>query len=217
MTYDKNKIGKRIYDNRNKLGLTLEQLAELSGVSRQSISNYESGKNIPTEEVRRKLCKVFNCDMGYLMCEYNNKTRKNADVAAETGLSDKAITGLKVIQHYKKDAAVIDFLLSNYITGNTSKLLTTLYDCFQLDYHIPVTYSVDGYKLPPQSTEKELLFNYSLRSETPTPQIHLAKDNNNLNDVIPVEIDTAFLETVLMNKLKDEISDLRKDFTTDNS
>lgn len=214
MTYNKKKIGNRIYKNRDKLGLTLEQLAELSGVSRQSISNYESGKTIPTEAIRRKLCKAFNCDMGYLMCEYDTKTRKHADIAEETGLSDKAILGLKAM--YKptlkggdnRPLDTVNFLLENFVTGDSEKLLTAIYDCFQLDYQIPVFFNGDGFKPPAHSNRLERSINYTTSG---SPKLHLSKKEDT-NDAIPVQIDKAFLETVLMNRIKDVISILRKEF-----
>ena len=219
MTYNEKKIGNRIYKNRDKLGLTLEQLAELSGVSRQSISNYESGKTIPTEAIRRKLCKAFNCDMGYLMCEYDTKTRKHADIAEETGLSDKAILGLKAMYKHtlkggdNRPLNTVNFLLENFVTGDSEKLLTALYDCFQLDYQIPVFFSGDSFKPPAHSNRLEQSINYTTSD---SPKLHLSKKNN-INDAIPVQIDTAFLETVLMNRIKDVISELRKDFVANNS
>ena len=39
--------GEEIKNNREKLGYTQEKLAELLGVSRQTIINYENGKVIP--------------------------------------------------------------------------------------------------------------------------------------------------------------------------
>lgn len=46
-------IGDRIKERRSKLGLTLEDVAKSSGVSRQTIQRYESGviSNIPSDRI----------------------------------------------------------------------------------------------------------------------------------------------------------------------
>lgn len=46
-------VGKRIHDERVNLGLTLEELAKVVGVSRQTLSRYETGviSNIPSDKI----------------------------------------------------------------------------------------------------------------------------------------------------------------------
>ena len=44
-------IGSKIKNARNKAGFTQEQTAESLGVSRQTISNWENGKNQPDLEM----------------------------------------------------------------------------------------------------------------------------------------------------------------------
>ena len=46
---------------RLKRGLTMKQLAELSGVSIQSISSIERGGMIPTVRIALKLAQVLGC------------------------------------------------------------------------------------------------------------------------------------------------------------
>lgn len=57
----------RLRDLRRESGLTAEQLGALVGVSRFSISHFESGRNEPSLEVCHKFCEVFNCTMDYLL------------------------------------------------------------------------------------------------------------------------------------------------------
>ncbi|MBK5254352.1 MAG: helix-turn-helix transcriptional regulator [Peptostreptococcaceae bacterium] len=61
-------IGKRIKEKRNELGLTLENVASVSGVSRQTIQRYESGviKNIPSERIEN-IAKALRTTPDYLM------------------------------------------------------------------------------------------------------------------------------------------------------
>lgn len=75
MDSNKNILSIRIKKLRTDLGLTQEELALKLGLKgKSSIANYESGKISPSDEIKIKLCKVFDCSMDYLMgvSEYKN-------------------------------------------------------------------------------------------------------------------------------------------------
>jgi putative transcriptional regulator len=57
MTLTKNKLK----ELREKKNFTQEKLAELTGVSRQTIISIESGKYVPSLELALKFAKVFSC------------------------------------------------------------------------------------------------------------------------------------------------------------
>ena len=59
--------GEKIANLRKEKNYTQEQLAELLGVSRQSISKYESGISYPETEKLIRLGDVFDCSMDYLL------------------------------------------------------------------------------------------------------------------------------------------------------
>ncbi len=52
---------------RQQGGLTQEQLAETLGVSRQSVSKWESGQSYPEMEKLLALCELFRCDLDTLL------------------------------------------------------------------------------------------------------------------------------------------------------
>ena len=60
-------LSKRIFELRKAKGLSQEQLAEKIGVSRQSISKWESGESTPEMERLVELSKVFNVTTDYLL------------------------------------------------------------------------------------------------------------------------------------------------------
>lgn len=69
----------RIKELRKENGYTQEELAKMLNLnSKSSIANYESGSNAPSDEIKLKLCGIFNCSMDYLMGETNYK---NLDIA----------------------------------------------------------------------------------------------------------------------------------------
>ncbi|MGF1917240.1 helix-turn-helix domain-containing protein [Enterococcus faecalis] len=57
----------RIKEIRKKLGLTLVQLSELSGIPRATLSRYENGKSEPKREVWDTLAKILNVNPSYLI------------------------------------------------------------------------------------------------------------------------------------------------------
>lgn len=67
----KKKIGARMRQLRLEIGLTQEELANklVSVKGKSSIANYENGSNLPSDEVKFKMCELFNCSLDYLMCK----------------------------------------------------------------------------------------------------------------------------------------------------
>ncbi len=62
-------LSKKVFELRKAHGLSQEQLAEKLGVSRQSISKWESGESIPELERLVEMGKVFNVTTDYLLKE----------------------------------------------------------------------------------------------------------------------------------------------------
>lgn len=104
------KIGARIKYLRNEIGLTQEQLAnKLPNVrGKSSIANYENGSNFPSDEVKLKMCEIFNCTLDYLMCKSDirnpeEQIKKEFEFAYHKemeGLTDEEIAD--ALRFYKK-------------------------------------------------------------------------------------------------------------------
>lgn len=68
MNNEKNILAIRIKDLRRDMKLTQEELAKKLGLNnKSSIANYESGYSVPSDDIKLKMCEVFNCSMDYLM------------------------------------------------------------------------------------------------------------------------------------------------------
>lgn len=78
-------FGEKITKQRKELNYTQEQLADFLGVSRQSISKWESDIACPETDKLIELGKLFECSMDYLLKE--NVTEKS-DVRT-SGFSEK--------------------------------------------------------------------------------------------------------------------------------
>ena len=60
-------LSTKIYEVRKAKGMSQEKLAELVGVSRQSISKWESGETIPELERLVELSRIFEVTTDYLL------------------------------------------------------------------------------------------------------------------------------------------------------
>ena len=75
-------LGEKLSKLRKELNFTQEQLADILGVTRQSISKWESDIAYPETEKLIKMGKLFECSMDYLL---------NEDIAEKQGIEPKEI------------------------------------------------------------------------------------------------------------------------------
>ena len=87
----KNILGKRIEDERIRLGLNQIELAKkLNLSSSASISQYESGDRIPSDDIKLKMCEIFDCSLDYLMGKSDIRNPNGEDLdKLQIGLSTK--------------------------------------------------------------------------------------------------------------------------------
>ena len=69
-------LGEKIAKQRKELNYTQEQLADILGVSRQSISKWESDIAYPETDKLIKMGKLFECSMDYLLNDDITETGK---------------------------------------------------------------------------------------------------------------------------------------------
>lgn len=129
MKYDMTAIGKRISKERKSLGLTQSEFAKklyLSQDSRQTIAKWENGTTLPTLDRLLVMCNIFECELGYLLCEYDCKTMTVTDIHSQTGLSEEAISVLANLNRLDINEVLIT--LSKIITHDKFlKLLSTIH------------------------------------------------------------------------------------------
>lgn len=103
-------IGSRIKLKRQLCELTLEEVAKRVGVSRQTISRYETGKipNIPSNMVER-LATALNTTPSYLMgWEDENGNKQKSKLRSISRLEDAQLTK----EQDDQVSLFIDYLLS---------------------------------------------------------------------------------------------------------
>lgn len=98
MTYNPETLAERLKQARKETGYSLEKVAELCNVQQyQTVSKWENGKAMPSLEKLLALCNIYKCELGYLLGEYDCKTRTATDIHKEIGLSEVAISRLSSV------------------------------------------------------------------------------------------------------------------------
>lgn len=114
------KIGDRIKTERKVRKWSQEELGEKIGnalsekaMSQNTISNWETGNAIPSIEKILVMSKLFGCDCGYLLCDYDNRTHDSLNICESTGLSERSVNVLTSLKTWDVNdvSRCIDFLL----------------------------------------------------------------------------------------------------------
>ncbi len=168
------KIGKRIQGERKKLGMSQKELGEriaelLNGdvdVAQNTISGWETGKQIPPMNQILALSNIFGCDCGYILCDYDQRTHDSLEIREATGLSEGSVNYLCFLKSWgmgESEARMLDFLLLDARSRDKSHHYRSVLDLlrFFLEYdgskstpkqifingHV-VDYECDGYIAP---------------------------------------------------------------------
>lgn len=97
MIYDREKIANRIRNERKALDLSQDTFAERLGYSKPTVVKWEksNGDNtIPTYDQLVDMANLFNCEIGYILCEYDTRFRESTDIMKSIGLSENTVNYL---------------------------------------------------------------------------------------------------------------------------
>ena len=119
------RIGERIKALRKEKKLTQKQLAGFitdivptdkdKGFGQSTISGWERGEQLPPLPKLIALAEIFQCDISYLLCDYDKEKKDISDVSEITGLS---INAAKKIVEIKRARGIAGLeILSQLITN----------------------------------------------------------------------------------------------------
>lgn len=101
---------KRIEEQRQKKGMTQQQIADALNTQRVTIAYYESGERIPKIKDIIALSNLFDVTSDYLLGLNENSSPENQIIGKELGLSDTAV--LKLKEYKNNNQQMIDTINS---------------------------------------------------------------------------------------------------------
>ena len=136
-------FGKRMKELRKEHVYTIEQFADMVGISKSTLGYYENDKRMPDIEILARIANVLNVNADYLIGRTNTTAQKGKmkTVCEFTGLSDQAAEYLSALaenRDYEK-LSVITHLFKElcedyaFYSGEdeASSLLGSLFRCFE--------------------------------------------------------------------------------------
>lgn len=217
-------IGKRIKTERRKKKLSQEKLAEVissimaesdpdyKGTEQNTVSNWEKGVSPPPLPKLIALSEIFDCDIGYLLCDYDEPKRDLADVVEQTGLSGKAATRLKTMAgrvNKEKQAGWLNTMEEQELKA----LNTILENDYQMLYYI-YQYIFGNYDSFSVTTinhsgqEKDIVEKDILLCNTNTPDTGTYINAEQLQPVFLLSIQSALMD---LKKMLNDTKRLRTD------
>lgn len=124
-------LGEKLTKLRKEYNYTQEQLADILGISRQSISKWESDIAYPETEKLIELGKLFECSMDYLLRE--NILEKNGEQTAviNEAIKEKGVKALsdKNKLKIKKILKIVGIVLGIVLAIDAISLLVVIILC----------------------------------------------------------------------------------------
>ena len=217
-------IGKRIKDERRKKKLSQQKLADAissimvdsdpdyKGTEQNTVSNWEKGVSLPPLSKLIALSEIFDCDLGYLLCDYDEPKRDLADVVEQTGLSGKAATRLKTMAgrvNKEKQAGWLNTMEEQELKA----LNTILENDYQMLYYIYqyIFGNYDSFSIATvnhSGQEKDIVEKDILLCNTNTPDTGTYINAEQLQPVFLLSIQSALMD---LKKMLNDTKRLRTD------
>ncbi|GIP35071.1 helix-turn-helix domain-containing protein [Paenibacillus sp. J2TS4] len=100
---EKKLMGQRIKAKREECRMSQEKLAEMLGMKRTNVANYESGRVIPPGNVLKNLAEIMNTTSDYLLGRINQSGSDEIEtIAAHHDGDDWTEEELKEIEEFKR-------------------------------------------------------------------------------------------------------------------
>ena len=196
-------IGKRIKDNRKRLGLTQKELLEkvyLSEKSVASLRKWENGERLPDLDTLARMAEVFECDIGYLLGDYDEANFPTHKICELTGLSEPAVSRLCRMEEKsirERAAGWRGFPEEQELTVLNTLLEQGFYILYYLYQYLFESY--DSFNFVVRSSEN------GVQEESRDDILLCCKDNPNKGTFIRA----AEVQTVFLLKIQEEITKLK--------
>lgn len=94
-------VGSRMKERRESLGLTQVQLADMLGVTKGAIGNYETDANSPKASILYKVFEVLKCDANYI---FQDEIQERREYTASPHEMEHLVKKYRTLDEYGKEA-----------------------------------------------------------------------------------------------------------------
>lgn len=240
MKYNYIKIGDRLRQLRKDHGYSQDKLIDILDdeygvkIGRNTYSNIENGCQSASNfklDLLIALSSLYGCDIGYLLCEYDNITGRNTDIQKITGLNDESIKALEMAVaeseiekelynlRNNKSLTVSETLNIMFKHGILVDIAKSFRNYLLTEYAVPVQYEPEQGKFTYSDSDFSRLNHKEINNmcdafgvdHFPDSYImHLARNPEHPNDNISFTLSEKFLESVAIQQIESYLQVLKQ-------
>lgn len=240
MEYNYIDIGNRLIQLRKDRGYSQDKLIDILDdeygvkIGRNTYSNIENGCQSASNfklDLLIALSSLYSCDIGYLLCEYDNITGRNTDIQKITGLNDESIKALEMAVaeseiekelynlRNNKSLTVSETLNIMFKHGILVDIAKSFRNYLLTEYAVPVQYEPEQGKFTYSDSDFSRLNHKEINDmcdafgvdHFPDSYImHLARDPEHPNDNISFTLSDKFLESVAIQQIESYLQVLKQ-------
>ncbi|MBL7575559.1 Helix-turn-helix [Peptoniphilus asaccharolyticus DSM 20463] len=117
-------LAKRIKNLREEKGLSQKELANYLNISNSTLSQYESGVRVPSDDIKIKIARYFNVTTDYLLGNSNVKQLSRKDeIDIQKDLEEMKKDMTKGTLRLSLDGEIVDDEIKQFILDNMENTL----------------------------------------------------------------------------------------------
>lgn len=240
MEYNYIKIGDRLRQLRKDHGYSQDKLIDILDdeygvkIGRNTYSNIENGCQSASNfklDLLIALSSLYGCDIGYLLCEYDNITGRNTDIQKITGLNDESIKALEMAVaeseiekelynlRNNKSLTVSETLNIMFKHGILVDIAKSFRNYLLTEYAVPVQYEPEQGKFTYSDSDfsrlnhkeiNDMCDSFGVDHFPDSYIMHLARDPEHPNDNISFTLSEKFLESVAIQQIESYLQVLKQ-------
>lgn len=246
MEYNYIDIGDRLRQLRKDHGYSQDKLIDILDdeygvkIGRNTYSNIENGCQSASNfklDLLIALSSLYGCDIGYLLCEYDNITGRNTDIQKITGLNDESIKALEMAVRESeiekelynlrnnKSLTVSETLNIMFKHGILVDIAKSFRNYLLTEYAVPVQYEPEQGKFTYSDSDFSRLNHKEINdmcdafggASFPDHYVmHLARTPEHPEDNISYALSEDFLESVALRQIQKYLATIKQLYKEEN-
>lgn len=246
MKYNYIKIGDRLRQLRKDHGYSQDKLIDILDdeygvkIGRNTYSNIENGCQSASNfklDLLIALSSLYGCDIGYLLCEYDNITGRNTDIQKITGLNDESIKALEMAVaeseiekelynlRNNKSLTVSETLNIMFKHGILVDIAKSFRNYLLTEYAVPVQYEPEQGKFTYSDSDfsrlnhkeiNDMCDAFGVASFPDHYVMHLARTPEHPEDNISYALSEDFLESVALRQIQKYLATIKQLYKEEN-